>query len=589
MGLKNHIGKFRIFRNCSLSVMLLFLSLMIIFSGCGINLETETENKNYSCLDTNPLPEIVTAESLLDDIGYDSFFSAGDKEIGYSESDDIQINLSGEQIFCTSSSVQIEGSQATITEEGNYIISGNLQNGQINVDTDNDKNVRIVLNGVNITNDYMAPINIQQAKKVLITLAENTENTLNNSCTGTNEKDSRDAIFSNSCLTINGLGKLNAVSKGGNGIFSSSNVLITGGNICIEADICGILGVNSVRISNTNMQINSKVDGINASNEGGNNVKFGFVYISDGYFDINCGSKGINAKSSVVIDGGTFDINTSHEYSFVDEINENINNNIYGEACTDEELSALYAGTDISISGGNFNISSSGNALIAGYSVSLTGGSYNINSQNDAIASECAVVVEKANINIEECFRGIYSGKVLIKDGSIKINSCDDGINAGGGADEETIIDNDTSECFVELTGGRVVLNSCGDGINSSDKILVSGGSLSVVSESKENNFIFHFGESFAIIGGTVFGAGSFCTDTKNIDIQQPLIIADVENIEPKSRAELIDSSGQTVISESIEKQNIDSIFITDSGLENNKVYTLSFGDSSISVCAKEL
>lgn len=584
MGLKNHIGKFRIFENLNLSVILLILSLMIIFSGCGINLETETENKNYSCSDTNPLPEIVTAESLLDDIGYDSFFSAGDKEIGYSESDDIQINLSGEQIFCTSDSVQIDGSIATITDEGNYIIRGNLENGEIKVDTDNNENVRIVLNGVTITNDHTAPINIQQAEKVLITLAENTDNILDNSCTEINCENSTDAIFSNSCLTINGLGNLKAVSKAGNGISSASSVLITGGNIFVEADICGISGVKSVRISNTNMQINSKIDGISSSNEGGSDVKFGFVYISDGCFSINCGGKGINAKSSVVIDGGTFDINTNHNVNSINGINV--------EAWTDEKLSAVYAGTDISISGGNFSIASSGSALSAEDSVSLTGGSYNINCKNDSIASGCAVFLEKASINIEEYFRGICSGKILIKDGSIKINSCDDGINAGGGAQKETALENNTSECFVELTGGRVVLNSCGDGINSSDKILVSGGSLSVVSESNENNLIFSFGKSFAITGGTVFGAGSFCTDTKNIDIQQPLIIADVadvENIEPKSRAELIDSSGQTVISESVEKQNINSIFITGSGLENNKVYTLLFGDSSISVCAKEL
>ena len=70
----------------------------------------------------------------------------------------------------------MNGSTVTITANGTYNISGTLNNGQILVNAPDDATVILLLNGVNITNSNSAPIYAMNADKVVITLADGTEN-----------------------------------------------------------------------------------------------------------------------------------------------------------------------------------------------------------------------------------------------------------------------------------------------------------------------------------------------------------------------------------------------------------------------------
>jgi hypothetical protein len=52
----------------------------------------------------------------------------------------------------------IEGYRAVITSAGTRILSGTLDNGQIRVDTPDNRTVRIIFNNATISNTSSAPI-----------------------------------------------------------------------------------------------------------------------------------------------------------------------------------------------------------------------------------------------------------------------------------------------------------------------------------------------------------------------------------------------------------------------------------------------
>ncbi len=84
--------------------------------------------------------------------------------------------MNGDSITVNGSGTTASGSKVTVTSAGTYSISGSLTDGQIIVDTKDEKIVRLIMNGVNIVNSTNAPINIAGAEKTVIVLADNTEN-----------------------------------------------------------------------------------------------------------------------------------------------------------------------------------------------------------------------------------------------------------------------------------------------------------------------------------------------------------------------------------------------------------------------------
>lgn len=74
--------------------------------------------------------------------------------------------------------VTINGSEITITSSGTYEIKGTLNNGRILVNTQDEATIKLILNQVNITCSNSAPLFIVKAQKVIINLADNSENFL---------------------------------------------------------------------------------------------------------------------------------------------------------------------------------------------------------------------------------------------------------------------------------------------------------------------------------------------------------------------------------------------------------------------------
>ena len=154
----------------------------------------------------------------------------------YDETNCTTITLNDSNTDISGEGAEISDSVLTITKEGSYILNGTF-NGMVIVDTTKDSKVQLILDNVKISKDSSAPIYVKQADEVTLTLPDGSENTITNTgdFVAIDEEDINAAIYSNDDIEINGNGSLTISSEKGHGIKSSDDVIITNGNITINA------------------------------------------------------------------------------------------------------------------------------------------------------------------------------------------------------------------------------------------------------------------------------------------------------------------------------------------------------------------
>ena len=280
-----------------LSLILSLALTMCLLSGCG---KTESAGGEKS----------ADAETVQADFEYtdEDMFTDWDYNTEYDE-DSVQIELNGDSAEASSDSVEINGSTVTITEEATYVISGTLNDGMIVVNASDTAKVHLVLAGADINSETSAPIYVPEADKVLVSLADGTENILSNGGTFEQIDDNNiDAvIFSKQDLTLNGSGSLEVISPAGHGIVCKDDLAVTGGTYSIESASHGLDANDSVRITgDTDIAADTGKDGIHSENNDDDSL--GFVYISGGSFSLEAEGDGISAGSYMQVSDGVFDL-----------------------------------------------------------------------------------------------------------------------------------------------------------------------------------------------------------------------------------------------------------------------------------------
>lgn len=264
-----------------LVTMLVFTS-SIIFTGCSLGNDGEkndgSKDNNTDQSSSNELPgnKIDKLQDVFTNFDQNDTWGMGAKEIELSSGD------------------------VEIFEEGTYILKGTLEDGQIYVEVDDEQKVQIVLNGVNITCNDSAAIFVENADKVSITLAEGTENVVNDG----GSEDSTDAdgcIYSKDDLSINGKGKLVVNGNVTNGIDCNNDIKITGGEIEVNAVNNGIKAKESISIKDGNIIVKAE-DCIKASSNSDDTV--GTFYMEGGNLDLHALDDGISATVSVTVYDG---------------------------------------------------------------------------------------------------------------------------------------------------------------------------------------------------------------------------------------------------------------------------------------------
>ena len=243
-------------------------------------------------------------------------YKTKDLEFAFDMSDITKIFFSDDEVTATGKKEvrinDIDGRKTvTITQKGKYLISGTCSNGQIIVNADNDKDVRLLLNGLDLTCPDSACINERQCDKLLVTLVGGTENNLSGTMDFVyedEEKKNPDAcIFAKDDLVINGNGTLNIKTKSAEGIHSTDSVKLISGTVNIESGDRGIRGKESVIVKAANINIKTESDAIRTTID--DDSELGYIVIEGGDIKIETDSEGIQATGHIQITGGNIDIN----------------------------------------------------------------------------------------------------------------------------------------------------------------------------------------------------------------------------------------------------------------------------------------
>ncbi|WP_314353614.1 carbohydrate-binding domain-containing protein [uncultured Granulicatella sp.] len=250
-----------------------------------------------------------TTDSSISTTTNTTYFSDKDFNTQYDETTATKINLLGDTVSVSGDGVSTTDSIVTISKAGTYIISGESNGLQLKVDADKEADIHIILKGVTMNNTN-APINVQKANSVTITLVDGTTNTLVDSSENSDEKANA-VLFSKVDLIINGNGILNIDAKKNNGIKANDTLHITGGTYHITA-IGSAFNVNDeFNITHTKMSIDAKNDAVKVDND--EDLSVGNMFLSDNTMTINAGDDGIHASGNLVIESGTYVIENSTE------------------------------------------------------------------------------------------------------------------------------------------------------------------------------------------------------------------------------------------------------------------------------------
>ncbi len=317
------------------------------------------------------LPVMLCAAVLLSGCQSEESTTAESSEVAtdadYDVSSAVTISLEGDTAVCSSDAVSIEGSRITILNEGTYIFTGTLNDGQVVVNADDSDKVQIVLNGATITSETSAAIYSLEADKVFITLEDGTENFLANGgeFEAIDDNNIDAAVFSKTDLTLNGSGSLVLTSPAGHGVVSKDELTISGGSYQVTAASHGFAGKDSVDIAGGSFVITAGKDGIHSDCA---------VVIQAGTFSIPYCYEGIEGQT-VTIEDGTFEI-TSNDDGMNAAGGADGSGTSYGFG--HEDPFAVDEDCFITINGGVITIVSDGDCLDSNGNLTINGGTLNL-------------------------------------------------------------------------------------------------------------------------------------------------------------------------------------------------------------------
>ena len=517
-------------------------------------------------------------------------FSDRDLKGEYKAQEGVKIELTGDSAMCNSKAVQVSGNTITITGEGTYILSGTLKNGSVVVAADNEKaKVQLVLAGAEIHNDTGAAIYVKSCDKIFVTMAENSENSLSNggSYESIDENNIDGAVFSKSDICFNGTGSLTISANAGHGVVTKDDLKITGGNITVNAvEGHGFSGKDSVRIASGNLVITSGKDGIHAENA--EDTAKGYIYIGGGDLDIISGGDGIAASGIVQVD--TVDLNIQAGGGHTNKITATDGN---GDTLSTK---GIKASSDVILNDGTFIINSQDDALHSDMNLTVNGGTYELTTGDDGLHADEATAIAGGTINIVKSYEGIEGNKVYVSGGYIKMVASDDGINAAGGNDGGMggFFGGDhfggSTDSTVEITGGTLYMNAAGDGLDSNGSLIVTGGEVYLSGPTNGANGALDYTTTGQAAGGTVVALGNaqMAMNFDDSSTQGSVLLTASGNASAGSEIIVKDAEGNVLIEYQAESA-FNSVLITSPKLQVGETYTFSIAGSELEMTLETL
>ena len=570
----------------------------------------------YSCTrgtttNTETSSNTTTEQTIAAIIGNKSIRTVIDELVSYDEEDSYTdwknespnyIKLNGASATVEGDGVEVKDSTITITKAGVYVLSGTLTDGQILIDNKDKGVVRLVLNGVDITNGDNPAIYSKKAGKTIISIEEGTVNKLTDGKEYSLEdsEDEPDAsLFSKNDLTINGSGKLIVNGNYSKGIKTKDDLKITGGDIEVNSVDNGIVGRDLVAVNSGNITINAGGDGIKTTNDA--DTTKGFIAIEGGKFNIEAEQDGIQAETYLLIKDGEFNITAG---GGSENAPAKTNNDMGGpggfggqqggntqqtseSSSTDDTTSTkgLKASGEIGIAGGTFNINSADDSVHTNNSIVINGGALSLSAGDDGVHADNTLVINDGKIDISKSYEGLESAVITINGGDINIVASDDGINAAGG-DNESAQNNAPGQANennkLVINGGYIMVDASGDGLDSNGYIYMTNGTVIVSGPTNDGDGALDYDGSFEMTGGLLvaYGSSGMAQATSDSSTQNTISMIYTSKQQAGTIVHLEDSDGKDIITIAPNK-DYQSIVISSPEIQKDKTYTLYSGGAS--------
>ena len=595
------------------AVVSLFLVSSLAFGGCGtavtssssVNAESaRTESTGETSADNaDTTSESTDSENAMEsasDINFDleltestidTEFTDCEKSGSYKASEAVKITLNKTTATVSGSGVKADGSTITITEEGVYIVSGTLEDGQIIVDASDSDKVQIVLDGVHINCETNAAIYVREADKVFITLAENSSNTLGggNEYTQIDDNTVDSVIFSKSDLVCNGTGSLTIEADYKHGIVSKDDLVITGGTYKIAAADNGITAKDQIKILNGSFDIDAANSAVKAKNT--DDAELGNIYIAGGIFTIEAEQDGFYATGSIVVDDGTITVNSGD-----DGFHADLDTVIHGGTILVEKSYEGLEGKRVVVNGGDITVNASDDgANAAGFgdddsnaASSNDDSSAVVNSGDDGSISGAADGKEPSQMPPDtENGSDMQPSQDFDPENAPSDGNAPQDFDPGNAPSDGDVPQmmqggpggGGNSELYIKITGGTLTVSADGDGLDSNGGLLVTGGTTIVYGSTSDGDSALDYDGSAIVTGGTLAAIGSAgMTESFDEASTQPVITYYcTETQSADTTITLTDSDGSAFFTVTPEKAYA-SIVLTCPEMKLDATYTLAAG-----------
>ncbi len=402
----------------------------------------------------------------------------------WDESDVVYVTLNGTTATVAGSGTTTD-SILTIGCGGTYYLSGTLSDGQIIVNSEDKKTVRLILAGTDIRCSWSAPLIVENAKKTVLILAENTTNYLadgrSTTVTDTTTAEPNAVIYSKDNLSIWGAGSLTVCSDVNDGISCKNGLVIAGGTIDVNAVDDGIRGKDYLVFRGGKVTVRAGGDGLKSDND--EDATMGYVSVESGTLTINAKSEAIQAATDVLISGG--------------QITATAGGGSRIRSLTNAEAKGIAAGVSLVVDDGTLVVDAAEDCLHSNSSLTLNGGTLTLSSLADALHASSTVDITGGSVNVTTCVDGIDSNAITIGAGTVKLVTTGDGIAAAQ---------------YATIAGGTITVTSTGDAITAGTDLAITDGLFTLTSGGGSNVTASATVSSKALkgVGSLVVDGGTF-------------------------------------------------------------------------------
>ncbi len=535
------------------------------------------------------------------------------------ESVDARITLNSTDIEISGSGARADGGVLTITASGSYLLSGELTDGQIVVDTADEEKVTLYLNGVKVNNSSDCAVNIISApKKVVLYSCENSVNIFSDGDSYYTAEDAASdadipnaAVYSKDDLEFDGMGEIYVTSNCAKGINGKDDLEINGGTLCVTAVDDAVRGKDSLTVANAKLYLYAIGDGLRTSNE--TEEGMGNMVLTDSVVEICAQLDGIQSVGALdiqnseisVLSGGGYTNAQAHDDDFFGGGHFDGGNrgdrgdmppmqpggNGYGapmsyttQEQTDTQTETVSAkgiksARDMNISGGNISVDSADDSIHTNACCAIDGAKISLSAGDDAIHADDTLDINSGEISAATSYEGLEGAYINISGGYVYIKADDDGLNATDGTSSEGGFGGGfgaTQSVEINITGGTTIVDANGDGVDSNGTVVMNDGLLVVFGPTSGGNGALDYQGAFTVNGGAMLAVGSSQMAMSVSDSAYGVLYFNT-SIPADTIMQIADENGDEVFCFASPK-NYTNLVFTSPELASGKSYNVSVG-----------